>query len=738
MNSIVLAWNILRHLGPEFVCRRLHLKAREWCGVPARTFRSRPWDEIRLRDICDRSTPCDPDEYAAFKRRQAPAFLFPAGRPPPPGEAIRAGPLERRPPLVERIRLLEEGRCVLFFCMPSAEPIRWDVNPLDPSRRSDGKRPWFELPDFDPRQGDIRTLWEPARAAWALDLARARLHGVAVDAGGLLARWLDSFLEACPPFLGPQWKCGQESAVRFVALALAFWALADEPAITAARWVQLVRLAWATGHRIAGHISYAISQKNNHAISEACGLMLAARLFPELRRARAWYRLGRLVLQRELRRQIAPDGSYVQHSMNYQRVMLDGALLALRLAELEGRPFPRDIYDRVGRAGELLFQMMEPSNGHLPQYGDDDGALVLPLTECAFHDYRPVCQAVHYLVRRERLLPPGPWDEQLLWLFGTEALGTGALRRQPQSSALEIGGYYTLRGTRSWAMIRCHTYRDRPAHIDPLHLDLWWEGQNILRDCGTYQYYIPDAPALERYFRSIAAHNTLMVDDAEPVEWVSRFLCLPWPRARRVRWQADAGRPLLFEGIHETYNRWPWHCVHRRAVLGAADVWVIVDDLIGTGTHRACLRWHLADLPWQADPARHVVTLDTPSGPLSIHMAGETLPQGFRVVAGELSPVQGFAAPCYGQRVPIPVVEATWECGLPLRVLTVIGPGRPAEIRPREPGRGIAEGTGAKVQRWAISTDTMDLTLTLNEPSCGPILPPEPLSQADPSPREVP
>ena len=91
--------------------------------------------------------------------------------------------------------------------------------------------------------------------------------------------------------------------MRFLAIALAFWAFANEAATTPERWVQFARLAWATGYRVAHHIRYAISQKNNHALSEACGLLLVGHLFPEFREAAHWTEVGRNVLTRELRRQ---------------------------------------------------------------------------------------------------------------------------------------------------------------------------------------------------------------------------------------------------------------------------------------------------------------------------------------------------------------------------------------------------------------------------------------------------
>jgi len=702
----------LRYLGLHTVWVRAGLYAAKRLGTTRRTFRTRPWETIDLAALTQPGTPTEAEAYARFKSSNPPPFLFPLGQPPAVPTAMRAGASERQPPLGERLQLLAENRCVLFFHTPAPTAIDWHTNPLDGSRSRPGLV-WCDLPDFLPAQGDARMLWEPSRATWALDLARAGSHGLNVPAAELFWRWLDSWMTASPPFTGFQWKCGQESSVRLIALTLAFWSLADDPCTTPARWVQFARLAWATGYRVAHHIDYAISQKNNHALSEACGLLLVSHLFPEFRDAARWNALGRRVLADELRRQTYADGSYLQHSMNYHRVMLHVSMLGLRLAELAGRPFGRDLYDRLARGGEFLFQMMDPQTGRLPQYGNNDGANALALSECDFNDYRPVIQAAHYLAHRRRLLPSGPWDEDLLWLFGAEPLREPApAPRAPVSRAFEAGGYYTLRRGESWAMLRCHTYRDRPAHCDPLHLDLWWRGQNILLDCGTYLYYVPERPDVERYFKCVAAHNTIEIDGRDSVEYVSRFLCFPWPRAR-LRHFVPEGRPAMWlEGEHSTYDRKPWRVLHRRLVLALPDdLWLIVDDVLGVGEHTAALRWHLLDVPFEMETHGARVRLATPRGEVWISVSGRPCgPQAFSVVRGRDEPggVQGFAAPYYAERRPVPTLVATFRGPLPLRIITTLNPGE-AVILERD-------ATQQEGERWRLRTATARWLLELSSP----------------------
>lgn len=711
------ACSILRYVGPRVVWLRVGVYLSKALGLTRRTFRPRPWEQIELAEIARAGTPCEPEAYAEYKRAAPPPFLFPLGGPPQIPTYIREAQHERQPSFQERLRLLDENRCVYFFRTPSPEAINWHRNPFDDAV-SDPTLAWCDVPDYLPNQGDPRMLWEPSRAAWALDCARARPYGFDVDAGGLFWRWVDSWMAANPPFMGFQWKCGQEASVRLIAITMAFWSLADDPATTPQRWVQLARLAWATGYRVAHHINYAVSQKNNHAMSEACGLLLVSQLFPEFRDSPRWEAIGRRVMTRELRRQIYADGSYLQQSMNYERVMLHGGLFALRLGEVAGRPFPRDLYDRLGRCGQFLYQMMDPETGRLPNYGPNDGAYILPLSECDFTDFRPVVQAVHYLCERRRLLPPGPWDEDLAWLFGGEALNSDAGTVAPElaataSTAFETGGYYTLRRPDSWAMIRCHSYRDRVTQCDMLHLDLWWRGLNVLQDCGTHKYYVPDRPDVERYFKSIAAHNTVEMDGQDPLALVSRFLWLPWSKARRRCFEVEGDTERVFEGESYAYDRPPWHVLHRRTVIGLeGDAWAIVDDLLGQGEHAAVLRWHLLDAPYAADAKAATVRLDTSRGRFSIAVGSHPSPPvRFEVVRGRDEPgrVQGFASPYYGERLPIPTIEAAFRwCGV-LRLVTTACPRHAAAAKLRHEADGR--------QRWELATGGKTWKLELASPA---------------------
>ena len=303
----------------------------------------------------------------------------------------------------------------------------------------------------------------------------------------------------------------------------------------------------------------------------------------------------------EIERQIQPDGSYVQHSLNYHRVMLDDMLWAIQLGALHGDPIP-EVHPRLDAALAWLLAMIEPTTGGVPNYGSNDGALILPLSTCDYTDFRPVAQAAHRVLHGTRAFPPGPWDEQMLWLCGAdsgtapvEALRTrSGTRRAPNFEARQ-GGYYGATGPRSWLFTRIHSYRDRPTQADMLHVDLWYDGVNLLRDGGSFQYYCehPGSISSNRRPDTIPLKSTVWIK----CERGPSFLWFRWTEARLLDYAFSLDRQASFvAGEHYGYRRLPGRVVHRRSIFRALDTYVIIDDLLGSGTHEVTLRWRLAPL----------------------------------------------------------------------------------------------------------------------------------------------
>jgi hypothetical protein len=164
--------------------------------------------------------------------------------------------------------------------------------------------------------GDLKFIWEPARFGWAFRLGMAyRLTG---NEAYPQAFWnhLVNFLDANPPFYGPNWISAQEAALRLVAFTFAAQVFAPSPHSTPERLARLAEAVAQHATRIPPTLVYARAQNNNHLVSESLGLCVAAQVLPTHPSAHAWRWLGWRWLNRALVSQIAPDGTYSQHSTN--------------------------------------------------------------------------------------------------------------------------------------------------------------------------------------------------------------------------------------------------------------------------------------------------------------------------------------------------------------------------------------------------------------------------------------
>ncbi len=593
--SIGTAIELIRRLGPRWMLYRAGYALRKKSGLLRRRFPTRKLEEIHLADLVHGDVPTDPEPFRKYREASAARFFFPQGQPPETEElrkSVSPAGIERTLAVADDYaqgKFLYYGKRVFDL----GRPVDWLINPFTGGRH-EARTHWCDCDTFSSQVGDIKDIWEPSRFACAFWLVRA--FALTGDEKYPEAFWtlFESWCEQNPPNRGPNWMSGQETALRTMAWCFALYGFSRSDATTSERIVKLVKVVASQADRIAHNIGYAISQRNNHSISEATGLLTVGLLFPELSQAPKWKAVGRRVLEREIGRQVYEDGSYIQHSLGYHRLMLHECVWAIRLAELNQEPLSSELTDRVARAAEFLFQMTDPDTGRVPNYGANDGALVLPLNSCDSLDFRPAVQSCAYLLDGKRAYACGDCDEDLLWLFGSQATEAPVAARSRTSTEFAAGGYYTLAAKRTWGMVRCHRYRDRVGHADLLHLDLWADGVNLLRDCGSYRYFAPSEPELQAYFASIKAHNTIEVDQTTPFRMVSRFTMLPWPTAKLLRFESSDTR-IEWAGEDSTYDRCFPGLVHSREILVdvAADRWEIMDKVVGSGEHLVVLRWHL-------------------------------------------------------------------------------------------------------------------------------------------------
>ena len=271
-----------------------------------------------------------------------------------------------------------------------------------------------------------------------------------------------------------------------------------------------------------------------------------------------------------------PDGSFSQHSVTYHRLLLDTLIFVeFWRKKLKADPFSDLYYDRTKAAIQWLGAFTDPHSGTSPNLGANDGAMLLNSHGCDYRDFRPTLQTASVLFRAKKYVQPGLWDEPSYW-FGLNKVNVPAAGLE-KSNRLFPGGYVIMAGKKSWGMIRFPTYRFRPSHNDVFHFDLWYNGENICRDSGSYSYNSGNAED-DGYFKSVKAHNTVAFDDHEQMPSLGRFMLGKWIQPEHVgKIKPDNNGGYRWSGAYKDYrgNR------HQRTVVWRQDVWRIEDRLSG-------------------------------------------------------------------------------------------------------------------------------------------------------------
>lgn len=560
------------------------------------------------------------------------------------GPFFRAKSISARKGLHRPRRWLDTFQAFSAHAFPLDGPPDWNSSPFDPGAAVPSAVPWQKLGDFNTGVSDIKGIWESSRFDWVVSMAQRASLGEERE-GERLELWLEDWVKSCPPYKGPNWKCGQEASIRVMHLAAAALVLCEEthplPGLQA-----LVRQHC---RRIAPTMGYARGQDNNHGTSEAAALFIGGSWLesagdPE---GKQWRLQGSAALEERCHRLIEEDGTFSQYSVTYHRLMLDTLSLAETWRRRIDLPsFSETLYRRLRAATEWLYHMTDPETGDAPNLGPNDGALLVPLADCDYRDFRPSVQWAAALFCAARAYgPSGTYDRQLAWL------GVDSPKQQlpmPESKTFDDGGLHVLRAGRAAAYLRYPRFRFRPGQCDLLHCDLWVGGRNLLRDGGTFSY----AASLEdaEFLAGTGAHNTVEFDGRDQMPRVGRFLFARWPTAEKVSPVEEDGA-----SVHASASYSDWRGAQHSRLLRLNPTSMICRDDLGGHAGQAVLRWRLEPGHWEKEGEM---------------IRGEGLDMSISSDLGafEIRLSDSIESRYYLQKNRLPVVEIT--CTLPATIVT--------------------------------------------------------------------
>jgi hypothetical protein len=480
--------------------------------------------------------------------------------------------------LLEEADQLTKGVVRLFSRTSKVvgNPPEWMKNPFSGQTYPDFENHWSRLSDFEDKYGDIKTLWELSRFNWASLIARA--YAVNGDEKYLttLNMWISDWNEKNPVNQGPNWKCGQEASIRLFHLLNSSLILNNNSSPS----VALTDMIYAHLSRISSNIRYAIAQDNNHGTSEATALYIGGYWLYQIDpkkypKSKKYGFKGARILEERVLKLIDEDGAFSQHSTNYHRVLLDTLIYAeIWRSKLELEHFSPPFYKKVKKAIEWLTYFTDPVSGDTPNFGANDGSLLLNLHSCDYRDFRPTLQTASVLFNSLRLFQPGKWDEPCYW-FQVE-LNNLPVKPIKKINRVFKDGYVYMTAGESWAMIRYPHFRFRPSHNDVMHIDLWHEGKNVLSDAGTFSYN--QSGMIKKYnLKSVHYHNTVTFDCQEQMPEISRFLLGLWIRPDQISELEKIEGGYRWGGQYGIGSNY----VHSRTISTGNSVWIVEDELKG-------------------------------------------------------------------------------------------------------------------------------------------------------------
>lgn len=411
-------------------------------------------------------------------------------------------------------------------------PIDWQLSPLT-GKRCDEKQKWYRIPDFDKERGDIKVIWEASRFSHFLTLSRAYLLTEDKKYYTAFSLQLKDWLEKNSYSLGANYKCSQECSLRMVNALLAYTVFRKSGIATDADDSNVKDLVDRCYRKILSNFFYAYRCiKNNHTISELMGMIVGSWCCDDPKQMEKAYDL----LNEVIDEQFTSDGGYRQFSFNYQRLALQDIEVVISVEGKTGRRISEESRIKVKNSAWLMYQCQDDSFD-MPNYGNNDGALVFPVTACGYRDFRPVINTAYALTTGTQLFNEGKHQEELIWFSGGKRLDEYEIcTQQRESSQFADAGLFTLRGRKSWAMVVSNNYSSRPGHMDQQHIDIWVDGVNVLCDAGTYSYASEEGRALVRN----DSHNTVVVDRAFQMNASGPFMIYDW--TKRVLRNCDGNR----------------------------------------------------------------------------------------------------------------------------------------------------------------------------------------------------
>jgi heparinase II/III-like protein len=515
---------------------------------------------------------------------------------------------------------------------------------------------------------DLKVPWELSRCQHFVWLGQAYwLTGDEKYSNEFRAE-VEDWIEQNTPEFGVNWACSMDIAIRAVNWLWGYGFFQTSPVLDDDFRIVLCKSLLCHGRHIMANLERTATFAGNHYLSDIVGLVYLGILLPEFKEAQVWREFGLKELEREMFKQVYPDGGNFEASTNYHRLVTELFLSSTLLARLNGHNFSQRFMEQLEKMLELIHQITKP-DGTTPVIGDQDNGRLhrLKVWEdpgLEWKDFRALLAIGAVLFERSDWgkMCDDQWEEAI-WFYGGKTLtayqkSIADSQIHVQSTEFKDTGLYLMRAEDIYVAVDLGTIGQNGygghAHNDTLSFEVFSSGQTWIQDPGTY-VYTSDYKA-RNFFRSTAFHNTLIFPNYEQ----NRFDALNLFRlknesiSRLLSWHVEPGLDTYMAGKLRR-NKYPeiTHC--RSFFLDRSERALVITDWVSSMSPTCQSVLHFS-------PGLNIELIEQPIlGARLTNSNGEdawifsVLP-----VATKMQLSAGWISESYGVRKPSDIVTFEW------------------------------------------------------------------------------
>jgi len=218
---------------------------------------------------------------------------------------------------------------------------------------------------------DIKNVWEISRFYHLPVLGQAYLITKDPRYANEIVNQVTDWIEQNPVYYGPNWLCPMEAAIRVCNWLFAWFLIRKAPVIRN-KFLSLFLISLKSH----GDFIFRNLEKNplitgNHYLADLASLAYLGILIPELKGSHRWRSFAVKNLEKEIQRQVYPDGVNFEASIPYHRLATELFLYPGILCRMNGIEISKTYWQRLEKMLKFTASYTLPG-GNAPQIGDND------------------------------------------------------------------------------------------------------------------------------------------------------------------------------------------------------------------------------------------------------------------------------------------------------------------------------------------------------------------------------